>query len=53
MYSFHNRLLKIDTSSKSCETQKISDELLSKHLDGKGMATQQLLQLNPPGVDPL
>ncbi len=53
MYGFYNTLLDIDVSSRTSSTQKISDELLERYLGGKGLATHLLLQLNPPGVDPL
>lgn len=53
MYGFYNALLKIDVTAKSIERQELQDDLLAKYLGGKGLATHLLLQLNPPGVDPL
>ncbi len=53
MYGFYNALLKIDVTTLSFEREVLEDELLKKHLGGKGLATHLLLQLNPPGVDPL
>jgi len=53
VYGFYNTLLKIDLTGHSSTTQEISDDLLTRYLGGKGLATHLLLQLNPPGVDPL
>ena len=53
MFGFHNRLLAIDVKRRSFEIREISDEILSRTLGGKGLATHLLLRHNPPGVDPL
>ncbi len=53
MYGFYNLLLNIDVTAKSYERQELQDALFKKYLGGKGLATHLLLQLNPPGVDPL
>ncbi len=53
MYGFYNALLRIDVTTLSFERETLEDELLTKYLGGKGLATHLLLQFNPPGVDPL
>ena len=53
MYGFYNRILTVNLSDNTFQIEQISDELLSKCLGGKGLATQLLLDRNPPGVDPL
>jgi len=53
MKGFYNRLLHIDMTRQTYETQVVSDNLLENTLGGKGLAVHLLLELNPPGVDPL
>ncbi|HMK36531.1 MAG TPA: aldehyde ferredoxin oxidoreductase family protein [Desulfomonilaceae bacterium] len=53
MFGFYNKLLKIDVARQSYEIEPLSDALLSQTLGGKGLATRLLLDLNPPGIDPL
>ena len=53
MYGFYNRILTINLSTNDFVIEPLSDEILSKCLGGKGLATQLLLDRNPPGVDPL
>ncbi|WP_136799750.1 aldehyde ferredoxin oxidoreductase family protein [Desulfosediminicola ganghwensis] len=53
MYGFYNKLLKIDVTDNSFESIEITDELLREQMGGKGLASHLLMQLNPPGVDPL
>ncbi len=53
MKGFFNRLLVIDVSNRTADTQPLSDDLLRTGLGGKAMAGQLLLDHNPAGVDPL
>ncbi len=53
MFGLYHRLLAIDVTRRSFEIREISDEILSRTLGGKGLATHLLLRHNPPGVDPL
>ncbi len=53
MHGFFNRLLQINLTTLTEENHEIRDELLKENLGGKGLATHLLLELNPPGVDPL
>lgn len=53
MYGFYNRILTIDLTLNQFDIEEISDEMLQKCLGGKGLATQLLLDRNPPHVDPL
>lgn len=53
MYGFYNKFLKIDVTAQRVAAQEITDDLLCEQLGGKGLATHLLMQLNPPGVDPL
>ncbi len=53
MFGFYNRILTIDMSQKSSTIEKVSDDILSECLGGKGLATHLLLDRNPSGVDPL
>jgi aldehyde:ferredoxin oxidoreductase len=52
MRGFYNRLLLIDVTAGTSEIRPLSDELLSRTLGGKGLATHLLLQHNPREVDP-
>jgi len=53
MHGFYNRILTINLNNSSFAIEQISDDILSKCLGGKGLATHLLLDRNPPGVDPL
>jgi aldehyde:ferredoxin oxidoreductase len=53
MYSFYNKLLRVNLKQKSYEMEQIADGVLEQYLGGKGLAAHLLLELNPPGVDPL
>lgn len=53
MHGFYNRILTINVNNSSFAIEQISDDILSKCLGGKGLATHLLLDRNPPGVDPL
>lgn len=53
MHGFHNMVLRINVTLKSFEIKQINNALLRSRLGGKGLATNLLLQHNPPGVDPL
>ncbi|MCL7453785.1 MAG: aldehyde:ferredoxin oxidoreductase, partial [Anaerolineae bacterium] len=53
MHGFYNRLLRVDLSARTWTAEPIPDEVLSRHLGGKGLASQLLLDNVPTGVDPL
>lgn len=53
MNSFYNQYLKINLTKRSHRIEELSDEILRKTLGGKGLATHLLLDLLPPGTDPL
>lgn len=53
MFGFYNLFLSIDATLRSSDQISISDDVLIKTLGGKGLATNLLLEHNPPGVDPL
>ncbi|MFC1820319.1 aldehyde ferredoxin oxidoreductase N-terminal domain-containing protein [Thermodesulfobacteriota bacterium] len=53
MKGFYNRVLNINVSDRSYHVEPVDDKLLEKHFGGKGLATQLLLEKNPPGVNPL
>lgn len=53
MEGFFGKVLLIDLNEKRFEIHSVSDEILSATLGGKGLATQLLMDLNPPGVDPM
>ena len=53
MYSFYNRLLKIDLNQEAYRIETLDPEVLEINLGGKGLASYLLYQLNPPGIDPL
>ncbi len=53
MNGFFNRLLVIDLSNRTAETQSLDDDLLRAGLGGKAMASRLLLDHNPEGIDPL
>ena len=53
MYSFYNKLLRIDLNQQSHKVENIADDILEQNLGGKGLAAHLLLEFNPPRVDPL
>ncbi|MBW1918940.1 MAG: aldehyde ferredoxin oxidoreductase family protein [Deltaproteobacteria bacterium] len=53
MLGFHGKILVIDLSAKSFEVRPLREDVLSKTLGGKGLASHLLLEQNPAGVDPL
>ena len=53
MHGFYGRLLTVDLSTQTSSISPIDDELLTRTLGGKGLATALLLAHNPQGVDPL
>lgn len=53
MHGFYARFLKIDLTRKQYNILTIKEEILSKYLGGKGLASYLLYSINPPGVDPL
>jgi aldehyde:ferredoxin oxidoreductase len=50
---FYKRILLVDLDSLTFNIEPLSDDLLSKWLGGKGLATKLLMDLNPAGVDPM
>lgn len=53
MKGFFGRYLVIDVGARRWEAVPLDEALLRRTLGGKGLATQLLLERNPPGVDPL
>ncbi len=53
MFGFYKRIITIDLSSKTFSIEALADDILSRYLGGKGLATHLLLERNPKGVDPL
>ena len=53
MYGFYNRLLRVDLSAQTWIAEEISDDILTRYLGGKGLATHLLLENTPTGVNPL
>jgi aldehyde:ferredoxin oxidoreductase len=53
MYGFYNKLLRVNLTERTFETEAIPDEVLESYLGGKGLATHLLLENTPQGVDPL
>lgn len=52
MDGFYGRILLVNLSERTYRIETVADELLAARLGGKGLATQLLLDRNPPGVDP-
>jgi len=52
MYGFHNRILHINLNQRSFEEECVDDEIQTKLLGGKGLATHLLLNNTKAGVDP-
>jgi len=53
MDGFYNKVLHINLSQRSFEEEPIDDEIYSRLLGGKGLATHLLLNNTKAGVDPL
>jgi len=53
MDGFYNKALHINLSQRSFEEEPIDDEIYSRLLGGKGLATHLLLNNTKAGVDPL
>jgi aldehyde:ferredoxin oxidoreductase len=53
MDGFYGRILKVDLSEKKYSIEPVQDDIFEKYLGGKGLASYLLVELNPPGVDPL
>jgi aldehyde:ferredoxin oxidoreductase len=53
MDGFYGRILKIDLNRKNFSIDTVADAVYEKYLGGKGLAAHLLMELNPPGVDPL
>ena len=53
MEGFHNKILCVNLSQRSFEEEPIDDEIYSKLMGGKGLATHLLLNNTKAGLDPL
>jgi len=53
MDGFYGRILKVDLSEEKYSIEPVRDDIFEKYLGGKGLASYLLVELNPPGVDPL
>ena len=53
MKGFHNKVLHINLSQRSFEEQPVGDQIYTKLLGGKGLATHLLLENTKPGLAPL
>jgi aldehyde:ferredoxin oxidoreductase len=53
MHGFYGRILKINLTGQTYEIVPLNDDILSRYLGGKGLATYLLYSTNPQGVDPL
>jgi len=53
MEGFHNKILHINLSQRSFKEEPIDDEVYSRLLGGKGLATHLLLNNTKAGLDPL
>jgi aldehyde:ferredoxin oxidoreductase len=53
MQSMYNKYLDINVTTEEIREVPIPEEILTRTLGGKGLATHLLLQLNPPKIDPL
>lgn len=50
---FFNRVLTIDVTNRTYESEHLDAEITERYMGGKGLATHLLLEKNPPQVDPL
>jgi aldehyde:ferredoxin oxidoreductase len=48
-----NKILKIDLSDRSHETEEIPDKVIRQYLGGRGLGAYLLYKSVPPGADPL
>ncbi len=53
MKGYFFKLLKIDVTRKTFHIEDIDQGIMEANIGGKGLGTQLLLDINPPGVDPL
>jgi aldehyde:ferredoxin oxidoreductase len=53
MFGFYGRIITIDLSRQTFSIEKLPDDLYTRFLGGKGLATHLLVERNPQGVDPL
>ena len=53
MHGFYNRLLRVDLSERTWTAEAISNDVLTRYLDGKGLVAYPLLENAPTVVDPL
>jgi len=53
MDGFYGRILKVDLTGKQYKIKPIDDQILSRYLGGKGLASYLLYKMNPASVDPL
>lgn len=53
MFGFYGRIITIDLTQEAFYIESLPDEIYSRFLGGKGLATYLLEERNPKGVDPL
>ena len=53
MPGFHGRILHVDCAAQRFRIEEVPEAALMSSLGGKGLASKLLLELNPPGCDPL
>lgn len=53
MKGFYNRILIIDLTQRTCQTEALPDEIPARYLGGKGLGSYLLYQHNAAGQDPL
>ncbi len=53
MHGFFNQIIIVDLSEENYRVEPVSDDIFSKYLGGKGLASKLLYDRNPKGVDPL
>ncbi|HID86061.1 MAG TPA: aldehyde:ferredoxin oxidoreductase [Anaerolineae bacterium] len=53
MDGFHGRFLRVNLTDRTYLAESIPDEVLTRFLGGKGLASYLLVENAPPGVDPL
>ena len=53
MHGFHNRLLRVGLATQTWTAEEIPDDVLTRYLGGKGLASHLLLENAPAGVEPL
>ena len=53
MSGHYGKILKIDLTDGQFQTQTVPEDIYTRYIGGKGLASYLLYELNPPGVDPL